>query len=162
MKTPLICLLTFFLGSIVIPASAQFVSDSARYEESIYSIKKRKVILDYMHLTEAEKASFWPLYENYCQTIRYIEMESLQMLNEYHNPAQNLDPIEKRKYSEKILENDLLLAKVRKQFYKKFRRALTPERASEFMELDDTLRMMTRMQVKQNAERLPVTQASLR
>ena len=118
--------------------------------------------MDIMDMTEAEKSSFWPLYESYCQTIRYIELETLEIIDVYHRFGKTLPPKEAEQYAKRIVQNDHLLAKVQKQFRKKFTRALSAERADQFMEFDDQLRTMIRFEVRKKAEAGEVAQASLR
>jgi hypothetical protein len=157
-RTVLLLLTNVLLCGIV---CGQAVSDTTRFSESLWSMKKKKMVLEYLDLSEAEKAAFWPLYESYYQTIRYIEMESLEILDTFHRFGTSLDPRDEAKYSKRILMNDFLLAKVRKQYYRKFSRGLSAQRARQFMQFDDMARMVLRLEVKTNAENAAVAKASL-
>lgn len=161
MKPALIIILILFF---VNEAKSQIiVTDSSRLSETMWSMKKRKMVLDFMQLSEGEKASFWPLYEDYYESIRYTEMESLELLEAYHRlQSTSQDTKLMDRYSKKILFNEILLAKVRRQYYKKFSRAITAERAGEFMQFDDTLRMMIRMEAKLSGQSPEITHASAR
>jgi hypothetical protein len=142
---------------------AQVSTDSAVvYDETLWMMKKRKLILEYMDLSEAEKSSFWPVYENYSMSIRTIESETLEIIMACNDPSLNLEGSDLEKYSKRMLQNDLLLDRVRIQFYKKFSKALSPSRASQFMQLDDNLRMMLRMEVQNAASTSGQAQASIR
>ena len=129
-------------------SEAQLVNDTARISETMWSMKKKKWVLEYLDLTEAEKASFWPLYESYNQAIRYLEMETREILDIYENNMKSLRPREIERYTQQILLNDLLLAKVRRQYYRKFSKALSPEIAAQFMQLDKAMRLM----IQENVE----------
>ena len=157
-------LLFFILSSFISQETFVhiIVSDTARLSESLFSMKKRKMVMDIMDMSEAEKSSFWPLYESYCQTIRYIELETLEIIDVYHRFGKTLSQKEAEQYAKRIVQNDHLLAKVRKQFHRKFTRALSTERADQFMEFDDQLRSMIRFEVRKKAEAGEVAQASLR
>jgi Spy/CpxP family protein refolding chaperone len=162
MKPSAIVLIVFCVCLFTNNVSAQNVMDSSVYDETMWTMKKRKLVLDYLDLTEAEKASFWPLYENYSQAIRFIETETLQIISVCNDPGSNLDQTDLERYSKKRLQNDLLLDRVRIQYYRKFSKALTPVRASQFMQLDENLRMMLRMEVQQNSQSAGEAQASIR
>ena len=142
-------------------AFGQLVTDTTRYSDSMWSMKKKKMVMDYLNLTEGQKASFWPIYESYSQAIRYIEMESFEILDTYHRSGENMKPADIEKYAKRILQNDLLLAKVRKQYYNKFSKALTPDIASSFMHFDDMIRMALRMEANSGTEEAAVAKASL-
>lgn len=127
----------------------QLVNDSLRYAESIWAMKKKAMILEQMDLTEAEKSAFWPVYESYSSAIQYLDMEYLRLL-EY---SLDKDQTQKKLASacEQQLENELLLAKTRKQYYRKFKKALTPGKAGHFMQLDNDFRTLIRMEIQKEA-----------
>lgn len=130
---------------------AQRVDDSLRYAESIWSMEKKAVILEQMNLTEAEKSSFWPVYESYANAIQYLDMEYIRLQN---LPQQDLSEKKSASVTEHILMNELLLAKTRKQYYKKFRKALTPAQAAKFMQVDNNFRTMLRLQMQKESPSL--------
>lgn len=134
--------MTLLLSLLSFTSEAQLVNDTARLSESMWSMKKKKWVLEYLDLTEAEKASFWPLYESYSQAIRYLELETGQILELFEEDSNSLKPREIERYMQQVLLNDLLLAKVRRQYYRKFSKALSPRIATEFMQLDKAMRMM--------------------
>jgi hypothetical protein len=125
---------------------AQQVDDSLRYAESIWSMKKKALILEEMDLTEAEKSAFWPVYESYASAIQFLDMDYLRLMSYTTEPGLKEKKLES--LCEHLLENDLLLAKTRKQYYQKFRKALSPAQAGRFMQLDDEFRRLLRMEMQ--------------
>jgi Spy/CpxP family protein refolding chaperone len=146
-------LLSFTLLSLLLCSGvfAQKVDDSLRYAESIWSMQKKAMILEQMDLTEAEKSAFWPVYESYANAIQYLDMEYIRLLN--YTPE---DLTEKKAASlaENMLMNELLLAKTRKQYYRKFSKALTPAQAGKFMQIDNNFRTMLRIQMQKESPTL--------
>ena len=53
--------------------------------------------------------------------------------------------------TEHMLMTELFLAKARKQYFRKFRKALTPALASRFMQLDNDFRTMLRIQMQKES-----------
>ena len=146
----------FTLGFIALFGSpllmAQQVDDSLRYAESIWSMQKKAMILENMDLTEAEKSSFWPVYQSYSNAIQYLDMEYLRLLNV--SSEEQLSDKKSTSLAEHLLLNELLLAKTRKQYFKKFKKALSPAQAGRFMQLDNDFRVMLRLQARKDAPAL--------
>lgn len=146
-RLPVVLLLLLFITPSL---CAQSEEDSLRYAESIWSMKKKAIILEQMNLTEAEKSAFWPIYESYSNAIQYLEMESLRLLS-YTVKKKDLSDKKAAALCEDLLTNDVLLAKVRRQYFKKFKKALSPGQAGRFMQLDNSFRTMLRLQIQQES-----------
>ena len=136
-------LLTFY------PIYAQYVDDSLRFAESIWAMEKKAMILEQMDLTEAEKSSFWPVYESYSNAVQYLDMEYIRMQNLTEEDM--LLEKESGSLTEHMLLNELLLAKTRKYYFKRFKKALSPSQAGKFMHLDQEFRTMLRIQMQKDA-----------
>ena len=143
-----------FTVFLISSSFAQKVDDSLRYAESIWSMEKKAMILEEMDLTEAEKSSFWPVYESYSNAVQYLDMEYIRLLT-YRDD--DLSGKKSALLTETMLTNELLLAKVRKQYFRKFRKALTPVQASRFMQLDNDFRTMLRIQMQKGSPALAST-----
>ena len=85
------------------------------------------MILEEMDLTEAEKAAFWPVYQSYANAIQYLDMEYIRLLT--YAEEETLTEKKSAALTESLLMNELLLAKTRKQYFRKFRKALTAAQA---------------------------------
>lgn len=142
-------LVLVLLSAFVVSASAQRVGDTLRYAESVWSMKKKAMILEQMGLTEAEKSSFWPVYESYANAIQFLDMEYIRLMN-YISEA-GLKEKQLESVCEHMLENDLLLAKTRKQYYQRFKKALSPAQAGKFMQLDSDFRTLLRIEMQRES-----------
>lgn len=129
---------------------AQKVLDSLRYEENKWALQKKQMILTHMNLTNAEKSSFWPLYESYHSATQYLEIEYIYLFSNYVKKYHSLSPGEFDNLLTQILKNDFYMARIRRQYFKKFKKALSPEIASNFMHLDDTFRTMIRLDLQKS------------
>ena len=58
MKLPTIILTVLCVCLMITTVSAQITSDKPAYDETLWNMKKRKMIIDHMNMTEAEKAAF--------------------------------------------------------------------------------------------------------
>src|SRR5215212_2739716 len=157
-KVPFI-LFSFSFFLFCAEAQAQKIVDSLRFADRVWSLQKKAVILQYLDLTEAEKSSFWPVYESYYSATQYLEMEYLYLISELsrnYNKGERLGEL-----SEQILQNDLFMARVRKQYYKKFKKALSSAQASAFMQLDNTMRILKRLEAQKEIPAGEITRNSL-
>lgn len=142
----LLSVLVFAMVILATAAYGQRIDDSLRYAESIWSMEKKAMILKEMNLTEAEKSAFWPVYDSYANAIQYLDMEYLRLLE--YSFDEELSDRESAALCEHLLLNDLLLAKTRKQYFKKFKKAVSPAQAGKFMQLDNNFRTMLRLQAQ--------------
>lgn len=144
MKRNVFILFCMLLSPVIF---AQSISDSLRCADRIWAMKKKALVVQYFNLTEAEKAAFWPVYDSYYSATQYMEMEYIFLLSSYlknNNDGEKMEELQKQ-----MLKNDVQMARVRKMYFKKFKRALSPAQASTFMQLDNTFRTMLRNEVGQ-------------
>src|SRR5687768_12633997 len=135
MKKLRLVLIAIALVNFCADVSAQSKSDSLLFADRIWSLKKKALVLQYLQLTEAEKASFWPVYEGYHTAIRQLEMEYIYLMSSYIKEQGHVSGNRLEDISMQILKNDFQLAKLRKNYFKKFKKALSPALASSFMQL---------------------------
>jgi hypothetical protein len=129
---------------------AQSALDTLRYSDLRWSLKKKAVVLNFMQFTEAEKSSFWPVFDSYNNATRYLELESIMILKKFSDASDQFSGPELEDMSQRILRNDLQLAKLRKSFYKKFKEAVSPEQATAFFQIDIMFRSMMRLEAQRD------------
>lgn len=140
----LISLLLLCAGSL----AAQSTLDTLKFADLRWSLQKKAVVLNYMNFTEGEKAAFWPVFDSYNNATRFIELESLMLMKKYADATGEISTQELEDISRRILHNDLLLAKVRKQFYKRFKDAVSSKQATAFFQIDTMFRSMMRLEAQ--------------
>jgi hypothetical protein len=150
MKIKRIVIVVGLMVAVSTASFAQKAIDTLRYADLRWSLKKKAVVLNYMHFTEAEKSSFWPVFDSYNNATRYLELESLMILKKYSDASGQLSSSELEEMSQRILRNDLQLAKVRKVFYKRFKEAVASEQATAFFQIDTMFRSMMRLEAQRD------------
>lgn len=104
----------------------------------------------HLQLTDAEKPGFGPVYYAYCNAIEYLEVEYAQIVLLLENYRLDHDNLKAQVFYKRMLRNDYLLARVRKQFFKKFCTVIPSAQASEFMRLDHSLRSAFRNSIQKD------------
>lgn len=128
-----------------LPVSAQSADKTILYIEGVVAMKKKAMILQYLDLTEAEKASFWPLYNQYCRETLDLDREYIHLLTTYAKGIDNLPKSKLRELSQRSFENEVERAKIRRHYFRKFKRALSLPQAVKFMQLDEDFRSIIRL-----------------
>jgi hypothetical protein len=141
MKTVIVVLLLCVVWN---GALAQSYEDSLRYAESVWSVQKKALFMDMIPLDNSSKTSFWSLYEAYSSATRYLEIEYFVLMKKH---GANLNSSSGD--ISRLLRVDMEMARVRKHFYKRIKRALSTEVASRFIYADNYFRSNLRERMHQ-------------
>lgn len=154
LKIPFAC----SLMAAFLTGNAQDYENSVRAKYRLWQEEQRKIILLHMHLSEPELMAFWPVYADYQQDIEGLEIEYLQIMELQSEYAGELKESEKTRLYAALLDNDFMLAKMRKRHYKKLCAALSSSQATEFMRLDYALRTLFRIEIQKNTPILEISE----
>src|SRR5687767_5444385 len=100
-------LFSFFTGSV----SGQTLADSLKYVDHVWTLKKKAAVLKHIGLSEADKSSFWPLFDSYQRATCNYEMQSVLLISKYSKQGNRYSPKELSDFSTQVLKNDLELAR---------------------------------------------------
>ena len=125
------------------PAEAQGLltqKDIAAAKE-VVERKRNFVVIANLDLTEEEARKFWPLYEEYRLKIREVRVRRLELIQKYAERF-NADTVDEDFADDAILEfldiqSDTV--KVRKRYWKKFRRIIPASKAARFYQLENKM-----------------------
>lgn len=103
--------------------------------------KRNFVVIANLDLTEEEAKKFWPLYDEYRIKIREVRMRRLELIQAYAERF-NADTVDEKFADDAILEfldiqSDTV--KVRKRYWKKFRRIIPASKAARFYQLENKM-----------------------
>jgi len=122
------------------PVSQLFAQNNLEEEIQLFrdqwGVDKKQLIMDYMKFTEAESKAFWPVYEAYMKDNRPLMDARIALIKDY---AVNFDKLTDAKASElinKVLDNDMAISKLQKEYYAKLSKAVSPLRASQYLQVE--------------------------
>lgn len=103
--------------------------------------KRNFVVIANLNLTNAESEKFWPLYEEYRLKIREVRGRRLKLIEDYAERF-NADTVDEEFADDAIIEfldiqSDTV--KVRKKYWKKFRRIIPASKAARFYQLENKM-----------------------
>lgn len=132
------------LSSVV---RAQSDQEKLRMIHGLWGIGKKYVVASYMHLNKTEAYRFWPVYFSYSDNDEKLAEERIFLLYAYENNSAKLSNKDAKRLSQNLLKNDLKQDKLRKRYYKKFSKAVSPARASQFLQLEILLETIFRNRI---------------
>lgn len=103
--------------------------------------KRNFVVIANLDLTEEEGKKFWPLYEEYRIKIREVRLRRIELIKDYAERF-NSNTVDEKFADDAILEfldiqSDTV--KVRKKYWKKFRRIIPASKAARFYQLENKM-----------------------
>ena len=128
---------------VVMPAMRSFAQNNVDEEMQLvrdqWGVDKKQLIMQYMNFTDAESKAFWPVYNAFSKEHRKLMDARIALIKDYANHYTNLTNAKATELTNKILDNDMAVSKLQKTYYAKFSTAITPKRASQYIQVENYL-----------------------
>ena len=137
MKRVLLSLVLLF--AVVAPVRAQ---DDEKYLELFRAdlkTQKTAIMTENLHLTDADGAKFWPLYREYDAKLTSLQDERLALLKDYATAYENMGPEMANTLVGKALDLEEKRLKLRKQYFTKISKGVSPIVAARFVHIDSVI-----------------------
>ena len=134
--------LSIVLGCLLLVLPALRLSAQNNVDEELqlvrdqWGVDKKQLIMDYMKFSEAESKKFWPVYDAYMKEHRTLMDARIHLIKDYANNYQKLTNAKATELTNKIIDNDMAISRLQKTYYTKFSTAITPLRASQYMQVE--------------------------
>ncbi len=126
--------LFFTLSSI-----AQTENDYLEMSREVLKVEKKAAIADVMQLTEIESQPFWNLYNDFQAKLYTIQNKRIAIIKDF---AENYESLSNDQADE-LLVNHLKyqteLLKLKKSYYKKFKKILPAGKAARFFQAENKI-----------------------
>jgi hypothetical protein len=109
--------------------------------------EKQAIVTEAMALSQEEGIAFWPIYKEYEFELYKVWDERLAVLNDY---AENYESLTNEKAKEIFIWNlnvDKKYLKLRKKYFKKIAKAVSPIVAARFGQIENYLNMLISAQI---------------
>jgi hypothetical protein len=119
--------------------------------ERIRTEKKAWIALN-MNLASGEEAAFWPLYDAYQKELQQINLRLVRLVESYGGYYRNntLTDDLARKLTEEAFAIDEAELKLRRGYYGRFAKALSPRKASRYLQLESRVHTQVRYELAAN------------
>jgi hypothetical protein len=134
---------------------AQDINDYIELMRADLKTERRAIITQNMQFSEEESAAFWPIYKEYEFEFSKLGDQEVALIKDY---ADNFEKMTDEKAKDlmnrafKINEDQI---KLRKKYYNKLVKVMSPISAAKFVQLDNQISMLVDLQI---ASELPLIQ----
>ncbi len=135
--------LALFCCALPGPVKAEGLLSQKQIAAAKESVERKRnfVVIANLDLTEEEGKKFWPLYEEYRMKIREVRTRRLELIQDYAERF-NSNTVDEKFADDAIIEFLDIQAdtvKVRKKYWKKFRRIIPASKAARFYQLENKM-----------------------
>jgi uncharacterized FlgJ-related protein len=123
-------------------------TDEVQYIRQALKSEKKDLVKQYMSLSAAEDAKFWPLYDEFQNQRAGIAQERLQIIKDYSAQYQNLNDDQAKSLVKRALSNDKTNLKLKEKYYKKFSKAMGPLKAAQYIQMEDYFQTLVRYEIQ--------------
>ncbi len=141
---PILC----FFGNVQAQSSGTTASAESEIIQNLWGMEKKAIIDEYMKFDDTEATAFWPVYEEYAEKRKSLGANRIAALEDYVNSYDNLTDEKAEELTKKIFKNNNQLDKLQMKYYNKMKKAVSPLRASQFMQLESYLQTMIRYEIQ--------------
>ena len=130
------------LGCLLLMLPALKLSAQNNVDEELqlirdqWGVDKKQLIMQYMNFTDAESKKFWPIYDAYMKEHRALMDSRIKMIKDYAANYEKLTNTKATELTNKVLDNDMAQSRLLKTYYTKFSTAVTPLRASQYLQVE--------------------------
>ncbi len=137
MKKLLFLAVSLLLLSPVMKLVAQANSDEElQLVREQWGVDKKQLIMQYMSFSDAESKAFWPVYDAYMKQQKLLVDARIKLIKDYAKNYTKLTDAKAIDLTNKVLDNDMAISKLQKDYYAKFSKAVSPLRASKYMQVE--------------------------
>lgn len=133
--------------------NAQSNTDEIQLIQSAYGMEKKQIIVQFMKFTEAENAAFWKVYDEYEAERKEIGKKRASNIVDYANAYGKITDAKATELINNAADVQIDFAKLLKKTFTKMSKVLTPVRAAQFIQLENYLELMVRMEI---ADEIPL------
>jgi len=120
-------------------------------------IKTQKVAIlsQLMQLSPEQASAFWPIYREYAKELSVLGDERLAGVREYAENFSTMTDEEADRLARLRLDHEAKLTALKKKYYERFKKALSPVLAARFLQIENQLLAILDLQI---ASSLPIVQ----
>jgi hypothetical protein len=116
--------------------NAQTVNDYLELTRDILKVEKKAAVAEAMKLSEAESQPFWDLYNEYQSALYLVQNKRIAIIKDYSDNFESLSDEKADELWIGSLNQKKELLKLKKSYYAKFKKVVTPGKAVRFMQLE--------------------------
>lgn len=133
----LLFLASLFIISISTSVLAQTDADVIEMTRSLLKLEKKAAVAEAMILSEDEALIFWPLYEEYNGKLYQVQNKRIKIMSDFGEQYEGLTNEQADELMNQFFAYQSQLFKLKKQYYKKFKKILPQGKAARYMQIEN-------------------------
>ena len=125
--------------ALSISVNAQTNNDYLELTREVLKVEKKAAVTEAMQLSEAESQPFWNLYNEYQTSLYVVQNKRIDIIKDF---AANYESLSDEKANElwvSTMKYRQELLKLKKRYYNKFKKVVSPGKAARFMQLENKI-----------------------
>lgn len=115
---------------------AQNTDEELQLVREQWGVDKKALIMQYMNFNEAESKAFWPVYDAYMKQQKLLVDARIATIKDYAKNYTKLTDAKAIELTNKVVDNDMAISKLQKDYFAKFSKVIKPLRASQYMQVE--------------------------
>lgn len=108
---------------------------------------KVAVITEFLPMTEAQAAEFWPIYREYDLKLAKLGDEWLEILRDYGDNYEEMTDSKSKEIFDDVMRNKKKRLQLKHDYYRKLDRKLSSKLVTRFFQIENQVEMLIDLQV---------------
>lgn len=127
--------------------NAQTANDYLELTREVLKVEKKAAVAEAMQLSETESQPFWNLYNEYQSALYLIQNKRIAIIKDYSDNFTSLSDEKADELWIGSLKYEQELLKLKKRYYAKFKKVVSPGRAARLMQLENKIEALIDVQL---------------
>jgi hypothetical protein len=134
-------IILFAAGMIlsISPVFAQSIDDYIEIARDVLNTEKKAAVAQAMQLSVAESTPFWELYNEYNLEANRVHNQRIALIKDFAKNYENLSDEKADELWNGVLSYQLQLLKLKKSYYKKFKKIISPGNAARYFQIENKI-----------------------
>ncbi len=116
---------------------------------------RMQIVTEAMRFTEAEAASFWPVYRNYQEEVSKVDDQKYALLKDYARHFSDMTDVQARDLANQSFTLEQRKTELKRKYFKEFEKVLPAARVARFFQVDHRLDLLVALQVAADVPLIP-------
>ena len=127
--------------------NAQTANDYLELTREVLKVEKKAAVAEAMQLSESESQPFWNLYNEYQSALYLIQNKRIAIIKDYSDNFTSLSDEKADELWIGSLKYEQELLKLKKRYYAKFKKVVSPGKAARLMQLENKIEALIDVQL---------------
>ena len=127
--------------------NAQTANDYLELTREVLKVEKKAAVAEAMQLSETESQPFWNLYNEYQSALYLIQNKRIAIIKDYSDNFTSLSDEKADELWIGSLKYEQELLKLKKRYYAKFKKVVSPGKAARLMQLENKIEALIDVQL---------------